>query len=332
MSGGAALEAWAAGRARRELRLLVERAPRSAHRYVDGAVVEVSVDELARATSSSCGRARSSRPTGVASRPRGRRRRVGAHGGGAPGPIARPGTSAPARRTPATRSTSASPPRGGSAYAAIVRLVAAAESDARPSRASPTGTRRLPPLHTRSSPGSPGSRRATPMRALAVMVVATPCPLILAAPIALRRRALARRAGRHHRQGRRRARAARSRADGAPRQDGDADTRRARGRAVLTARRLAEDEVLRLAASLEQHLGARRSPRRSCGGARRAGLALSSPRRREDPGQGIEGRVDGPRRGRLEPRGSGARGYATRARSAAGDAAGPRCSSASTAR
>ena len=46
MSGGAALEAWAAGRARRELRLLVARAPRIAHRYVDGAVEEVEVDAL----------------------------------------------------------------------------------------------------------------------------------------------------------------------------------------------------------------------------------------------------------------------------------------------
>ena len=46
MSGGAALEAWAAGRARRELRLLVERAPRVAHRYASGSVEEVSVEEL----------------------------------------------------------------------------------------------------------------------------------------------------------------------------------------------------------------------------------------------------------------------------------------------
>ena len=46
MSGGAALEAWAAGRARRELRLLVERAPRVGHLYRDGTVVEVDVDAL----------------------------------------------------------------------------------------------------------------------------------------------------------------------------------------------------------------------------------------------------------------------------------------------
>ena len=46
MSGGAALEAWAAGRARRDLRLLVSRAPRIAHRYVDGTIVEIGVDDL----------------------------------------------------------------------------------------------------------------------------------------------------------------------------------------------------------------------------------------------------------------------------------------------
>ena len=48
MSGGAALEAWADGRARRELRLLVERAPRIAHRYAASAVEEVPVEELVR--------------------------------------------------------------------------------------------------------------------------------------------------------------------------------------------------------------------------------------------------------------------------------------------
>src|SRR6476659_9486111 len=46
MSGGEALEAWAAGRARHELRLLVDRAPRIAHRHLDGRVEEVTVEEL----------------------------------------------------------------------------------------------------------------------------------------------------------------------------------------------------------------------------------------------------------------------------------------------
>ena len=46
MAGGAALEAWAAGRARRELRQLVERAPSIAHRYNDSRVEAVDVDQL----------------------------------------------------------------------------------------------------------------------------------------------------------------------------------------------------------------------------------------------------------------------------------------------
>ena len=63
MSGGAALEAWAAGRARRELRLLVARAPRSrtaTRRQRRGGRCRRA---RSRATSSSCGRARSCRPT-----------------------------------------------------------------------------------------------------------------------------------------------------------------------------------------------------------------------------------------------------------------------------
>ena len=46
LSGGNALEAVAAGRARRELRTLVERAPRIAHRHEGDRLVEVSVEEL----------------------------------------------------------------------------------------------------------------------------------------------------------------------------------------------------------------------------------------------------------------------------------------------
>ena len=72
MSGGAALEAWAAGRARRELRLLVERAPRVAHRYVDGSLSWRSRSTSScPATSSRFARARWSRPT--ASSPQTRR-------------------------------------------------------------------------------------------------------------------------------------------------------------------------------------------------------------------------------------------------------------------
>ena len=46
LASGQLLEARAAARARRELSLLVERAPRTARRRVDGAVVEVPVDDV----------------------------------------------------------------------------------------------------------------------------------------------------------------------------------------------------------------------------------------------------------------------------------------------
>ena len=46
MSGGGALQAWGAGRARRVVRLLVERAPRIAHRHGAAGVEEVAVEEL----------------------------------------------------------------------------------------------------------------------------------------------------------------------------------------------------------------------------------------------------------------------------------------------
>ena len=46
LASGQLLEARAAARARRELSLLVERAPRTARRRVEGGVVEVPVDDV----------------------------------------------------------------------------------------------------------------------------------------------------------------------------------------------------------------------------------------------------------------------------------------------
>src|SRR5450756_1846441 len=48
LASGQLLEARAAARARRELSLLVERAPRTARRRLEGGVVEVGVDEVSR--------------------------------------------------------------------------------------------------------------------------------------------------------------------------------------------------------------------------------------------------------------------------------------------
>ena len=72
----------------------------------------------------------------------------------------------------------------GSTYAAIVRLVREAEASEPPSCVWRTATRSASCRSRWRSPGSPGCSREIRSRALAVLVVATPCPLILAAPVA----------------------------------------------------------------------------------------------------------------------------------------------------
>ena len=69
LASGVLLEARAAARARRELSLLVSRAPRIARRYTERGVVEVPVGDVAPGTASSSVRARSSRWTGGCSSP-----------------------------------------------------------------------------------------------------------------------------------------------------------------------------------------------------------------------------------------------------------------------
>ena len=70
LASGQLLEARAEARARRELSLLVERAPRTARRRVDGGVVEVPVDESSPGTGCWSAPERSSRWTGGCSPPR----------------------------------------------------------------------------------------------------------------------------------------------------------------------------------------------------------------------------------------------------------------------
>ena len=185
MSGGAALEAWAAGRARRELRLLVERAPRAAHRHTDTGVEEVPVEEL--------------RPGDVVAVRAGEIVPVDSvvEGGdavvdesaltGEPLPVTIPaGGEVRSGTTNAGNAFDArvSRPAAESAYAAIVRLVHAAESDRAPFVRLADRYAALFLPFTLAVAGIAWAASGDPKRGLAVMVVATPCPLILAAPIA----------------------------------------------------------------------------------------------------------------------------------------------------
>jgi len=185
MSGGAALETWAAGRARRELRLLVERAPRIAHRYVDGTVAEVKVEELEPGDVVAVRAGEVVPADGAVVGHEAVLDESALTGEALPVTIARYGHvrsgTANAGDTFDLRITSSA---AESAYAAIVRLVQAAETDrAQFTRLADRYAAYFLPFSLAVA-GLAWLASGDSKRGLAVMVVATPCPLILAAPIA----------------------------------------------------------------------------------------------------------------------------------------------------
>jgi heavy metal translocating P-type ATPase len=185
LASGRALEGWAAGRARRELRALLERAPKTAHRYADGTLAVVDLDAVVPGDlllvasgevvpvdgtlASSSAVLDESALTGESlpvERVAGDRIRSGVVNAGAPVDLR--------ATTTAAEST----------YAGVIRLVAEAERSQAP----------VVRLADRYAVAFLGVTLATAAaawaiggagRAVAVLVVATPCPLILAAPVAL---------------------------------------------------------------------------------------------------------------------------------------------------
>jgi heavy metal translocating P-type ATPase len=185
LSGGNALEAAAARRARRELTALLERAPRIAHRRGASGVEEVAVEAV---VSGDVVLIRAGEVVPVDG--------VVAKGQAVLDESALTGEPLPVRRAvgaPVRSGTTnageafdlrATRPASESAYAAIVRLVRDAESQRAPFvRMADRYAAFLLPL-TVVIGGLAWALSGDPVRALAVLVVATPCPLILAAPIA----------------------------------------------------------------------------------------------------------------------------------------------------
>ena len=296
LSGGNALEASASRRARRELTALLERMPSIAHRREGGGWQEVPVERLAvgdvvlvRAgelapvdgtLESAEAVVDESAMTGESlpvTHVRGATVRSGvANAGGA-------------FELRATRHASES------AYANLVRLVRAAETQRAPFvRLADRYAAVFLPL-TLAIAGAAWIASGDPVRAVAVLVVATPCPLILAAPIAIVSGV---------------SRAARA---GVIVKGGTAIERLGEARAVLLDKTgtmtlgapavqdvvafdpYGEDEVLRLAASLDQ-LSAHVLAEALVHDAERRGLELIEPTGAvEEPGQGMEGTVDGRR-------------------------------------
>ena len=296
MSGGAALEAWAAGRARRELRLLVERAPRIAHRHSAKGVEEVSVENLvpgdlvvvrageiipadatvegSDAVVDQSALTGEPRPVTVSA-----------------GEEVRSGTSNAGNVFDARVTR----PASESAYAAVVRLVRTAESDRAPfTRLADRYAAIFLPF-TLAVAGLAWAASGDPVRGLAVMVVATPCPLILAAPIAfvggLSRAAKAgvivKGAGVLERLGS--ATAVLLDKTGTV-TSGEPDVER-----IVPLGAMNEDEILRHAGSLDQ-LSAHVLADSLVRAAAARGLTLDVPTEvDESPGRGIAGRVDGRR-------------------------------------
>ncbi len=184
LTTGQLLEARAEARARRELRLLLERSPRSAWRLAADGVVEVAVGEVAAGD-------RLLVRTGDVVPVDGRLLTAAALDEsaltGEPLPVER--TSGEDARSGAVNAGSpfellATATAEESTYAGLVRLVEQAQASSAPFvRVADRLAVLFVPL-TLLLAGASWALTADPVRAVAVLVVATPCPLLLAAPIA----------------------------------------------------------------------------------------------------------------------------------------------------
>ncbi len=184
-AGGNVLEDFAVARAERSLKSLIDRAPRTAHRRADHAVEDVPIEqvrigdpiivragEIVPVDGIVAGSAAVIDKSALTGEPIPVRR--------AEGEAARSGT-LNAGPTFEIRATATA---GESTYAGIIRLVTAAQTAKAPfTRLADRYALLLLPV-TLLVAGAAWFWSGDPIRGLAVLVVATPCPLILAAPVA----------------------------------------------------------------------------------------------------------------------------------------------------
>jgi heavy metal translocating P-type ATPase len=185
LAGGNALELLAQGRARRELTLLVDRAPKAANRFADGTVERIDVD-LVAVGDRLLVRAGEVIPTdGIVRSPEAIIDESALTGEPLPTTLHAGGTArGGCVNAGEAFELEAATPASGSTYAALVRLVREAERSQAPFvRMADRYAMAFLPL-TLLVAGSAWAMSGDARRAVAVLVVATPCPLILAAPIA----------------------------------------------------------------------------------------------------------------------------------------------------
>ena len=292
LSSGQVLEARAATRARRELSLLVERAPRTARRRVGGTLVEIPVGEVVVGDHLSVG-------TGQVVPVDGRLLTSATLDEsaltGEPLPVERvagDGVRSGVVNSGPPIDLVATVVAADSTYAGVVRLVEQAQASTAPFVRTADRFALLFVPFTLVLAGAAWAWAGDPVRAVAVLVVATPCPLLLAAPIAIM------------------SGLSRAASIGVVIKGGGALERLAAGRVMLFDKtgtltqghpvlagvvtadeRMGADEVLRLAASLDQVSAHVLAGAIVTGGTSR-GLALEMPTDVEEVhGYGLQGMV-----------------------------------------
>jgi len=187
LSGGRSLEDFAQSRAKRELSALLRRAPRFAHRYEGETLITIAVEDVGRGDLLLIKPGELVPVDGVVADPiaildeaalTGEARAVQRKQGEQVRSGAVNAAGAPFRLRATSRSEE-------STYAGIVRLVRQAQDSKAPLvRLADRYAILFLPV-TLAVAGAAWLISGDPVRALAVLVVATPCPLILAAPVAI---------------------------------------------------------------------------------------------------------------------------------------------------
>ena len=184
-AGGNILEDFAVARAERDLRSLIDRAPKVAHRRSDSAIEDVPVDRVAVGDDLLVRAGEVIPVDGVITTPNAVLDEAAVTGEPIPvnrqaGELARSGSLNAGETFELRASTTASE----STYAGIVRMVSAAQTAKAPFvRIADRFALLLLPV-TLITAGGAWYLSGDPIRALAVLVASTPCPLILAAPVA----------------------------------------------------------------------------------------------------------------------------------------------------
>ncbi len=293
-TGGSFLESFAEGRARREMHALLARVPRMATRYVDGGLKEVSIDDVLPGDLLLIRQGDVVPVDGVVTSPHAMLNMSALTGESLPVPASKDdAVLSGATNAGDAFDLVATHEARDSTYAGIVRLVENAQASKAPmSRLADRWSVGFLFL-TLLIAGAAWWFSGDPIRAVAVLVVATPCPLILAVPVALVA-GLSRAAhfGVLIKGARPLENMARIRSIILDK-TGTLTDGRPQISSVICAEGEKEDEIVRLAGSLDQ---ASKHPIAqaivAAAGARNLDLALPADAR-EYPGEGVSGVVDG---------------------------------------